>query len=76
MGEMLYAVERELACTLGDLLIRRTRLAFETADHGWSLAPAIADVVGPVLGWDAPARASELERFRGEISRIFEIEGA
>jgi glycerol-3-phosphate dehydrogenase len=76
MAEMLYAVERELACTLGDLLIRRTRLAFETADHGWSLAPAIADVVGPRLGWDAGARETELERLRREIGRIFEIEGA
>jgi len=74
MGEMLYAAQRELACTLGDLLIRRTRLAFETADHGWSVAPAIADVVGPALGWDAAARATELERFQGEIRRIFEIE--
>jgi glycerol-3-phosphate dehydrogenase len=74
MGEMSYAVERELACTLGDLLIRRTRIAFETADHGWSVAAAVADAVGPALGWDAPRRELELDRFRLEIGRIFSVE--
>ncbi|MFN2564581.1 MAG: FAD-dependent oxidoreductase [Gemmatimonadaceae bacterium] len=74
MGEMVYAVERELACTLGDLLIRRTRIAFETADHGWSTAPAVADAAAPVLGWDARRKEPELEEFRAEIGRVFEIE--
>ena len=71
---MLYGVERELACTLGDLLIRRTRIAFETSDHGTSVAPAVADLVAPALGWGSEQRAAELERFAREIRRIFEIE--
>jgi glycerol-3-phosphate dehydrogenase len=74
MGEMVYAVEHELARTLGDLLIRRTRLGFETADHGLAVAPAVAEVVAPVLGWNAEMRARELERLRGEIGRVFEVE--
>jgi len=74
MGELAYAVEHELARTLGDLLIRRTRLAFETPDHGLAVAPAVADAVGPLLGWSAEMRAQELERLRGEIGRIFDVE--
>jgi glycerol-3-phosphate dehydrogenase len=74
MGEMVYAVEHELACTLGDLLVRRTRLAFETADHGLAVAPAVAEVVAPVLGWNAERRAREVERVQDEVERIFEIE--
>ncbi len=74
MGEMLYAVEREMAVTLGDLLIRRTRLAFETRDHGWSVAPAVADAVSRLLAWDAARRARALEDFRVEIERIFAVD--
>jgi glycerol-3-phosphate dehydrogenase len=71
---MRYSAECELACTLGDLLIRRTRLAFETADHGASVAGAVADVVGPALGWGPERKRAELERFARELRRIFEIE--
>jgi glycerol-3-phosphate dehydrogenase len=74
MGEMAYAVEHELACTLGDLLVRRTRLAFETADHGVAVAPMVADVVAPLLGWNAQLRAAEIERLRAEVGRIFDVE--
>ncbi|MDQ3997732.1 MAG: glycerol-3-phosphate dehydrogenase/oxidase [Gemmatimonadota bacterium] len=74
MGEMVYAAEHELARTLGDLLIRRTRLAFETSDHGLAVAPAVAEVVGPVLGWTAETRLAEVRRLRGEIARVFEVE--
>jgi glycerol-3-phosphate dehydrogenase len=74
VGEMTYGVARELACTLGDLLIRRTRIAFETPDHGSSVAATVADAVGPQLGWSPAQRGAELERFRREVSRIFTIE--
>jgi len=74
MGEMVYAVEHELARTLGDLLIRRTRLAFETADHGLAVAPAVAEAIAPLLGWDAGIRVAELDRLREEIGRIFHVE--
>jgi glycerol-3-phosphate dehydrogenase len=74
MGEMMYAVDHEFARTLGDLLIRRTRLAFETSDHGLALAPAVADLVAPLLGWNAEMRAAELERLRREIRTIFAVE--
>jgi glycerol-3-phosphate dehydrogenase len=76
MGEMAYAVEQELAHTLGDLLIRRTRLAFETPDHGLAVAPAVAETVAALLGWNRDRRAMEIERLRGEVGRIFDVEAA
>jgi glycerol-3-phosphate dehydrogenase len=66
MGEMRWGVERELACTLGDLLIRRTHLAFETPDNG----RAAARRVSAFLGWDA----KELDRYESEVARIFTID--
>jgi glycerol-3-phosphate dehydrogenase len=74
MGEMLYAVEHDMACTLGDLLIRRTRLAFETADHGRSVAASVADAVSSLLGWDQTARVREVNRFAEEARRIFDVD--
>ena len=66
MGEMRWGVERELACTLGDLLIRRTHLAFETPDNGRAAARRVAGF----LGWDA----KELERYESEVARMFTID--
>ena len=40
IGELRYSVANEMAHTLGDLLIRRTHLAFETRDHGVAAAPS------------------------------------
>jgi glycerol-3-phosphate dehydrogenase len=66
MGTMSWAVEHELACTLGDLLIRRTHIAFETRDNG----RAAARRVSAFLGWDA----KEIDRYEAEVDRIFAID--
>jgi len=74
MSAMQYAVEHELACTLGDLLIRRTHVAFETRDNGRAAARRVAEVVAPVLLWDGAARERELARYDAEVARIFTID--
>jgi glycerol-3-phosphate dehydrogenase len=73
-GEMLYAAEAEMACTIADLLVRRTRLAFETADHGMASAADVAHAVASVLGWDGTRKAVEMDRFGDEVQRIFSVE--
>jgi glycerol-3-phosphate dehydrogenase len=74
VAELHYAVEHEMALTLGDLLIRRLHVAFETRDHGISAAPAAARAVGPLLGWSENEYAEQLAAYREEIRRIFSIE--
>jgi glycerol-3-phosphate dehydrogenase len=76
LGELLYSVRREMAMTLGDLLIRRTRLAYETSDHGLSVAPHVADVVGPTLGWDETGRRQAIVKYAAEVERVFGIDPA
>ena len=66
LNAMSWAVEREMACTLGDLLIRRTHVAFETRDNGRAAARRVA----AFLGWGA----KELERYDAEVARIFAID--
>lgn len=74
VDQLRVSVERELACTLGDLLIRRTHVAYETRDNGRAAARRIADDVAPMLGWDAAAKEREIARYDAEIERIFRVE--
>jgi glycerol-3-phosphate dehydrogenase len=55
-AEMVHGVTKEMALSLGDLLIRRTHLAFESADQGRSVAPLVAELVAPLLGWNSRTR--------------------
>ena len=73
VAELHYAVEQEMALTLGDLLIRRLHVAFETRDHGIAAAPGAARAVGPLLGWSESDYTAQLAEYRAEIARIFEI---
>jgi glycerol-3-phosphate dehydrogenase len=74
VAELLYCVRAELACTIGDLLIRRTHLAFEVPDHGARIAERVAEVVGPALDWSAERRAAEVRGFLEELGRLFDVE--
>lgn len=74
VAELHYAVEQEMALTLGDLLIRRLHIAFETRDHGMGAAPAAARVVGPLLEWSESDYAAQMAEYRSEVSRIFGID--
>jgi len=75
-AEFTHAVQHEMAMTLGDLLIRRTHLAFETADQARSLAPLVARLVGPHLGWTAADHDVALRAYEEEVARTFRIAGA
>jgi len=74
MGEMQHAVAHEMACTLGDLLVRRTKIAFETPDNGRAAARRVAAYLAPSLNWDATLVARELTRYDAEVTRIFGID--
>ena len=73
-GELRYCARSEMAETLGDLLIRRTHVAFETSDHGMSVAPQVADAIAPTLGWDRAAINEALADYEREAHRLFTID--
>ncbi len=74
MAELRHAVSQELACTLGDLLIRRTPIAFETRDNGRSVARRVAPHVARWLGWsDDDARAA-IAAYDADVERMFRVE--
>lgn len=67
LGEVLFAVERERARTLGDILLRRTGLAFDPGyKHRW--AEQVAEAVAPVLGWDRARATQAVAEFEAELA--------
>ena len=73
-AEVLHAVEAELACTVGDVLIRRLHLAFEVRDQGLAVAPRVAALMAPLLGWTDRGIESAVADYAREVQRIFTIE--
>jgi len=58
---------------VGDVLLRRTHLAFETRDHGRAAAPRVAALMASALGWDAALTASMLADYERELSAVFGV---
>jgi glycerol-3-phosphate dehydrogenase len=73
-AEIVYAVQREMAWTIGDLLIRRTHVAFETRDNGLAASRAVSELAGAALGWSDAERARQLAAYATEVRRIFAVE--
>jgi glycerol-3-phosphate dehydrogenase len=72
-AHLVYGVQREMAQTLSDLLIRRTHIAFETRDHGASVARRASEIVAPLLGWDAETKSRRVREFAEDAVRVFAI---
>jgi len=68
VAEVPYAVERELAVTLGDVLTRRLGLTLLAPRATIEAAPAVAAQVGALLGWDAAEQQRQLDTFRTEAA--------
>ena len=62
-AEIVYAASHEGALHLDDILMHRTRLNYEQADKGVGALEEIADLVGPVLGWDEADRVREIAAY-------------
>src|SRR6266508_2302989 len=74
MAELRYGVESEMALTLSDLLMRRTRVAFETRDHGLGAAAAAADTIARIAGWDKHRKQAQLDAYTDDVARVFTVD--
>jgi glycerol-3-phosphate dehydrogenase len=70
IAEAVHAARREQAQTVGDVLLRRTRLGLTGARAlcapGGQAPERVAAALGEELGWDAGRRAAEAAAFRAE----------
>jgi glycerol-3-phosphate dehydrogenase len=62
-AEIVWAVRRELALTLEDVLARRTRALFLNARAALRVAPRVADLMASELGRDAAWKSRQLASF-------------
>jgi glycerol-3-phosphate dehydrogenase len=63
-AEAVHAVTHEGARSVQDVLARRIRAVFEADDAGAAAAGTVAQLVAPLLGWDADRASAEAERYR------------
>ncbi|PXW30024.1 glycerol-3-phosphate dehydrogenase [Nocardia sp. 348MFTsu5.1] len=66
--EVVYAVVSEAALHLEDILARRTRIAIEYPDRGVNCAAEVADLVAPLLDWDAEQTEFEVETYLARVA--------
>jgi glycerol-3-phosphate dehydrogenase len=63
-AEVVWAAREEMARTVEDVLARRTRTLFLNAAAAIEMAPTVADLLAPELGWDDHRKQSQLSEFR------------
>ncbi|WP_433891887.1 glycerol-3-phosphate dehydrogenase/oxidase [Streptomyces sp. CA-111067] len=66
-AEVVYAAAYEGARHLDDVLARRTRISIETFDRGVLSAREAAELMAPVLGWDAQQIDKEVSYYEKRV---------
>jgi len=68
-----HAVEEEMAQTISDVLIRRTRVILESPDGGMHVAPRVGQTLARELGWTASEVDRQVQEYRHSValSRAF-----
>jgi glycerol-3-phosphate dehydrogenase len=62
-AEVVAAARDEMAVTVADVLVRRTRLAHLLPDQGREIAPRAAALMADQLGWSVERRVDEVNRY-------------
>ena len=70
-AQLIYAMRREMALTLGDLLVRRSHIFYESPDHGLGHLAEIVDVAAGEMGWDEDRKRAEVAAYQ-EFVRLNE----
>ncbi|WP_132993920.1 glycerol-3-phosphate dehydrogenase [Gordonia zhaorongruii] len=66
-AEIVYAVRAEGALHLEDVLARRTRIAIEYSHRGVDCAREVAELMAPIVGWDAKEVSWEIENYCARV---------
>ena len=67
-AEIKYAVTSEGAMTLSDIIDRRTRIGFESDDHGLGIIDEVAKIAAKELGWSVAKKRKEIEAFQEHVA--------
>jgi len=72
-AEVVYAVEREMAMRLTDVLMRRLHLFYEDPQHGAGVAANVARKMAELLGWDSTREDDEIGEYLEEVRKSREF---
>jgi len=72
-AEVIYAVDREMALRLSDVLIRRLHLFYEDPQHGTGVAANVARKMAELLGWDSTREDDEIGEYLEEVRKSREF---
>ncbi len=67
-AEVLYVVNHEMACTLNDVLIRRTHIIHEDQQQGLAHAAHVAEWMGRHLAWSADEITRQINAYRQQVA--------
>jgi len=60
-------VQHEMAVSLSDVLIRRTRVIYEVRDGGLARTAAVADLMAERLDWDEAERERQVAEYERQV---------
>jgi len=66
-AEAVFAVRHEMACSVDDILSRRTRARLLGRDDSAAAADAVGDLIAPEMGWDDATASSSAEDYRRSV---------
>jgi glycerol-3-phosphate dehydrogenase len=72
-AEVVYAVEREMALRVSDVLIRRLHLFYEDPQHGAGVAANVAHKMAELLGWSSTREDDEIGAYLEEVRKSREF---
>lgn len=67
LAQVDWAVNRELASTVSDVMMRRTQLYYRDHEQGLGAAPRVADRMAALIGWSSSEKARSLEAYEAEV---------
>jgi glycerol-3-phosphate dehydrogenase len=73
LAEVVYAARYEMALTLTDVMVRRTRLAMLSGPEALKRAAIVADSMAPELGWSGKQIERQIAQFTAEFEREFAV---
>ncbi len=74
-AQVVHAARHELACTVADVLLRRTPCGWNRC-RGLDAAPRVAAILARELGWDAAQTEAAVVTYRQEVDTALVTEAA
>ena len=72
-AQVEYSVDEEMALTINDFMVRRSRIYYEAPDQGLEVLNKVAGIMAARLGWDKKEENRQMKEYRRTVeqSRLY-----